>query len=70
MIRTPAARLAVAVVIVASIAGAVFRVATAPDRARERRETARAACTNAGGEWVKVGSDEVCRRPADTTNRL
>ena len=61
MIRTPAARVAVAVVIVASVAGAIFRVATAPDRVRERRETARVACANAGGEWVKVGNDELCR---------
>ena len=61
MLGTPAARLAVVLVIVASIGGAVFRVATAPDRVRERRETARAACASGGGEWIRVGADEICR---------
>ena len=70
MIRTPAARIAVAVVIVASIAGAIFRVATAPDRVRERREIARAACADAGGEWIKVGSDEICRQRPNPASRL
>ena len=63
MLGTPAARLAVVLVIVASIGGAVFRVATAPDRVRERRETARAACASGGGEWIRVGADEICRAP-------
>src|SRR5437016_5885910 len=63
MIQAPAARVAVAVVIVASVAGAAVRVATAPDRVKERRDTARAACTGAGGEWVRLGNDEACRAP-------
>ena len=70
MIRTPAARIAVAVVIVASVAGAIFRVATAPERVRERRETARTACANAGGEWVRVGNDEMCRPRRDPVTGL
>jgi hypothetical protein len=68
MIRTPAARVAVAVVIVASVAGAIVRVVTASDRVRERRETARVACANAGGEWVKLGNDELCRPRRDPTS--
>ena len=64
MFGNPAARLAVVLVIVASVAGAIFRVATAPERVKERRDTARSTCVNAGGEWVQVGADEVCRQVA------
>ena len=70
MIRTPAARITVAVVIVVSIAGAVFRIATAPERVHERREVARVACVNAGGAWVKVGADEMCRTRTDPAKGL
>ena len=60
--RTPAARIAVGIVIVASVAGAALRVATAPDHAKERRDVARSVCASAGGEWVRLGGDEFCRQ--------
>ena len=63
MIQAPVARFAVAVVVIASVAGAAVRVATAPDRAKDRRDTARATCMGAGGEWVRIGNDEACRAP-------
>ena len=62
---TSVARLAVAVVTVVAVAGAVFRVSTAPDRIRERRDTALSVCVGSGGEWVKIDRDEICRKPAD-----
>ena len=43
MFRIPAARTAMVVVILASIAGAVLRVVTAADRVRDRRDTARSS---------------------------
>lgn len=51
-------------VLVASVAvgAAVFRVATAPDRIKERRDTAHAVCLSSGGKWVKVERDEICVR--------
>jgi hypothetical protein len=70
MIRTPAARIAIAVIVIASVAGAIFRVVTASERGRERRETARIACVNAGGHWVKVGNDEICRPRGSATQGL
>ncbi len=54
------ARNAVMVVAVAAIGGALFRVATAPDRVKERRSTAQSVCESSGGKWTKVGPDEVC----------
>jgi hypothetical protein len=61
-----AAGLAVALVILFSIVGTVFRVATAPERVKARREVALATCTTTGGEWVTVGQDELCRRVPPT----
>ncbi|CAN5742734.1 hypothetical protein BH11PSE8_BH11PSE8_45010 [soil metagenome] len=56
------ARNAVMVVAVAAIGGALFRVATGPDRIKERRSTAQSVCEASGGRWAKVGPDEVCVR--------
>jgi hypothetical protein len=55
------ARTAFALISIAAIAGAVFRVSTAPDRIRERHQTARAVCLQKGGEWVVVDNNEICR---------
>ena len=54
------ARFAVALVVVVAVAGAVFRVSTAPDRIKERSETARTVCLATGGAWAKQGRDDVC----------
>jgi acyl-coenzyme A synthetase/AMP-(fatty) acid ligase len=54
------ARYAVAVIVIGAIAAAVFRVSTAPDRVRQRLETARAVCVSSGGEWVTVERDPIC----------
>jgi len=53
----------VALIIVGAAVSAVFRVATAPDRIRERRDMAKEVCLKAGGEWVIAESKkEVCNR--------
>lgn len=54
--------LVVASVIVLSVSSALFRVATAPERIEERRTTAREVCVKSGGEWVRQGRDEICKR--------
>jgi len=53
----------VALIIIGAAASAVFRVATAPDRIRERHDIAKEVCLKAGGEWV-LGQNErkVCKR--------
>ena len=51
-------------VVLAAIVAALFRVATAPERIAERRNTARNVCLSSGGEWVTEGRDEICRRSA------
>jgi hypothetical protein len=62
MMRLSLARSAFMVVALAAVGAAVFRVSTAPERVKERRDTARAVCTSSGGEWVRVGKDEICRK--------
>jgi hypothetical protein len=56
----------VALIIVGAAVSAVFRIATAPERIRERREIAKEACIKAGGEWVMANPNrnraEVCKR--------
>jgi len=53
----------VVLIIVGAAVSAVFRVATAPERIRERRDMAREACLKAGGEWVMADARrEVCKR--------
>ncbi len=51
-------------VTLAAIVAALFRIATAPDRIADRRNTARNVCLGSGGEWVTQGREEICRRPA------
>ena len=50
-------------VVLAAIVAALFRIATAPERIAERRNIARNVCLGSGGEWVKEGRNEICRRP-------
>jgi hypothetical protein len=52
----------VVLMIVGAAVSALFRVATAPDRIKERRDMAKEVCVKAGGEWVSSGRDEVCKR--------
>jgi hypothetical protein len=59
--RTAMTGMLVIGVAVAVLGGTVFRVATAPDRIRDRQETARKVCIERGGEWVTEGRREVCR---------
>lgn len=54
----------VGALVVLGVASAVFRVATAPDRIKERRETARKVCLASGGQWIEE-RDQGCRRPGD-----
>ena len=53
----------VVLIIIGAAVSAVFRVATAPDRIRERREIAKEVCLKAGGEWIRSDDRrEVCKR--------
>jgi hypothetical protein len=54
----------VALIIIGAAVSAMFRVATAPDRIKERREIAKEVCVKSGGEWVVVVAErnEVCKR--------
>ena len=56
------ARFFVGLIIAVAIAAALFRVVTGPDRAKDRRETARTVCIGSGGEWVKGDGGDVCVR--------
>ena len=53
----------VTLVIVGAGVSAAFRVATAPERIRERRDIAKQVCLKAGGEWITgANRHEVCKR--------
>ena len=52
----------VTLIIIAAAMSAAFRIVTAPDRIRERREIAREVCLKAGGEWVMASRGEECKR--------
>jgi len=54
------ARFAFVLIVLVAVVAAAFRVATATDRIKERRDTARGACAASGGEWVKVDNVEAC----------
>jgi len=56
-------------VVLAAIIAALFRIATAPDRIAERRNTARNVCLAGGGQWVRVGRDDICQRGTPASNK-
>ena len=59
---TAMARSAFVIVVLAAVGAAVFRVSTAPERVKERRNTARSVCVGSGGAWIQIGKDEICQR--------
>jgi len=59
----PMGRYAVLLVAAVAVAGAVFRVSTAPDRIKARLETARSGCTANGGQWLQVDGKDMCVKP-------
>jgi hypothetical protein len=56
------ARSAFVIVVLAAVGASVFRVSTAPERVRDRRDTARSVCISSGGQWLQVGNDEICQK--------
>lgn len=62
MLSMRSTQLAIVLVTLASICSAFFRVATAPDRVRDRREMAHKTCVDTGGDWAVVDNAEVCRK--------
>jgi hypothetical protein len=56
------ARSAFVIVVLAAVGASVFRVSTAPERVRDRRDTARSVCIGSGGQWLQVGNDEICQK--------
>ena len=65
MLNVRSAQLAFLLVTTASVGAALFRVATAPDRVRERRNLAFMTCIGSGGHWAADGKTEVCHRPGE-----
>ncbi|MEO8154267.1 MAG: hypothetical protein ABI605_14460 [Rhizobacter sp.] len=59
---TSLTRSAFLIVVLAAVGASVFRVSTAPERVRERRDTARSVCVSSGGQWIQVGRDEICQK--------
>jgi len=59
---TNLARSAFVIVVLAAVGASAFRVSTAPERVKERRNTARAVCIGSGGQWIQVGNDEICQK--------
>jgi hypothetical protein len=55
-----------AVVIIVALGASIFRVATAPERAKQRRDLARQTCVETGGEWVQAQRDGICRKPGES----
>jgi len=56
------ARSAFVIVAMVAVGATVFRVSTAPERIKERRNTARSVCVGSGGSWVQMGADEICQK--------
>ena len=56
-------RYAFALVALAAIGLTLFRVATAPERIKERMKTAQSVCVATGGTWTTVNKSEVCVKP-------
>ncbi len=56
------ARSSFLIVALVAIGATAFRVATGPDRAKERRNTARAVCISSGASWIQTGNEEICQR--------
>jgi hypothetical protein len=65
MLSLRRAQWAFVIVTLVSICGALFRVATAPDRVRERRNLAYMRCIGSGGQWATIGKTEVCQKPGE-----
>jgi hypothetical protein len=57
-------------VTVMAVSGTVFRVATAPERVRDRVATAKRVCTERGGAWVKVEGRDQCQLPGNQVSLL
>ena len=54
-----------------ALGGGAFRVATAPDRIRDRHEDAKKVCLERGGQWAQVDQrTEGCRLPASSSAPL
>jgi len=61
MLNLRGAQMAFLIVTLVSVGAALFRVATGPDRARDRRNLAHTVCVGTGGEWAVVDKAETCR---------
>ena len=61
MLNLRGAHVAFLIVTLVAVGAALFRVATGPDRARERRNLAQSVCLSTGGEWTVVDKTETCR---------
>jgi hypothetical protein len=56
-------RFSFAIVVIGVLAATLFRVSTAPERIKQRRDTAQATCIANAGTWKTVGRTETCERP-------
>ena len=53
--------IAIVAVITLTVVATAFRVSTAPERIRQRLDTAKTTCIKAGGDWVNEGRDALCQ---------
>lgn len=65
MLTSRSAQWAFLVITLISVGAALFRIATAPDRVRERRNLAYMNCIGSGGVWTAVGRTEICTKPGE-----
>lgn len=56
---------AILLVIGLAVLATHYRVSTAPERIRLRAESAKATCLSSGGQWVRVGRDDICQTAVD-----
>ena len=63
MLNLRSSSVPILIVAAVSVGAALFRVTTAPERVRDRRDLAQRTCVSLGGEWAVVNHAEVCRRP-------
>lgn len=51
----------IGIVVTLTLLATFFRVSTAPERTRQRIESAKSSCLNAGGEWIEVDREQICQ---------
>jgi hypothetical protein len=64
-VKLNASILAMLTVATLAVLATTYRVSTAPERIRDRHESAKATCISNGGQWLRVDGVESCQPAAD-----